>query len=161
MNHHHKKTDLDTMIRTIYGEARGEYFLNEGGLASLISVANVIYNRHKKRKITIDEVCKAHKQFSCWNKNDPNFNIIIALSKSNPFYQRLQMISEKVLEEQWPDITNGADHYLSCRLTIKPFWAAQMTKTIRIGNHQFYKSHNLYEKDNLSHREIFMFFSLK
>ncbi|AZD06253.1 Cell wall hydrolase [Pseudomonas chlororaphis] len=65
--------DRDLLARTLWGEARGE------GLAGQIAVAWTIRNRVNdgKAKSWWGEgyagVCQAPYQFSCWNKNDPNY----------------------------------------------------------------------------------------
>src|SRR5688500_4029200 len=64
------KTDLDTLARTLWGEARGE------GRNGMQAVANVIMNRYKLARSnsgyarqwgrTVAEVCRKKYQFSCW-----------------------------------------------------------------------------------------------
>lgn len=68
--------DRDILARTLWGEARGE------GLAGQIAVAWTIRNRVNdgKAKSWWGEgyagVCQAPYQFSCWNKNDPNYQFL-------------------------------------------------------------------------------------
>lgn len=45
----------------------------------------------------------------------------------------------KVFNENHPDITYGADHFESIKFK-EPWWAKTMIKTVRINEHQFYKS---------------------
>ncbi len=65
--------DRDILARTLWGEARGE------SLAGQIAVAWTICNRVNdgKAKSWWGEgyagVCQKPCQFSCWNKNDPNY----------------------------------------------------------------------------------------
>ena len=40
--------DIHILARTIYGEARGEYYRLDGGLSSLIAIGNVVKNRLKQ-----------------------------------------------------------------------------------------------------------------
>jgi hypothetical protein len=57
--------DVDTLARTIYGEARGENMLGKR------AVAHVILNRVKANSWwgkTIAGVCRYKWQFSCWNR---------------------------------------------------------------------------------------------
>ena len=49
--------DTDIMARTIYGEARGEYYVKDGGINSLIAVGNVIMNRSIERSRSISSIC--------------------------------------------------------------------------------------------------------
>lgn len=134
---------VEIVAKTIYGEARGEYYMENGGLPSLISVANVIFNRFKNdRRGLIENVCIKPKQFSCWNSNDPNFEIIKNVSINDPVYSLCLETAENVISEKWPDITKGATHYYSCSILNNsskiPYWAKGQTPKIRIGNHLFF-----------------------
>ena len=68
--------DRDILTRTLWGEARGE------SLAGQIAVAWTIRNRVNdgKAKSGWGEgyacVCLKPYQFSCWNKNAPNFSCL-------------------------------------------------------------------------------------
>ncbi len=127
--------DLTIVAKTLYGEARGE--LNPFGLASLISIANVIVNRWKKHfaKNPAD-VCLAPYQFSCWNQNDPNYNKIKTVDENSPIYKTCLEVAKNVLDETWPDLTDGCDHYHE--KSIKPYWAAYRSPKRVFGNHYFY-----------------------
>lgn len=127
--------DLDILARTLYGEARGE--LQKYGLVSLIAVAQVVVNRYKKRfESSIEKVCLAPHQFSCWNKYDPNRDKILEVAESNVVFKKCKLIAKQVLDEKWPDITDGCDHYH--HFSIKPFWAAQLEPKRIFGSHYFY-----------------------
>ena len=60
-------SDLFTLARTVYGEARGE---SDQGRAA---VAHVVLNRFRSDKWfsagTIEAVCRKPSQFSCWNND--------------------------------------------------------------------------------------------
>ena len=106
--------DIDVLARTIYGEARGEYKRPDGGIASLIAVANVVMNRLKAKTwygMTVKEVCQKPFQFSCWNKQDPN-RALITSSKvaEDSLFMTCQQVAQQVVTEQWPDLTRGSDH---------------------------------------------------
>jgi len=64
--------NVDTLARTLWGEARGT------GLLDMIGIAAVIRERYLRpgwwSKPNDDwwSVCKSPYQFSCWNQNDPN-----------------------------------------------------------------------------------------
>lgn len=134
--------DLDTLARTIYGEARGEYEQSEGGLAALIAVGNVVVNRFKQQTWfgkTIREVCLKPWQFSCWNAVDPNHIIIKPRIIDHPIFYICQEIAHGVACGNWPDLTKGSDHYHSVRMAIPPSWARQKTPLIRVGHHVFYR----------------------
>jgi len=128
-------TDYDAMFRTIYGEARGE------SLEGMIAVGWVIRNRATIGGWwgnTIKDVCYKPYQFSCWNENDPNFNILQSLALSNKGALMCLGVAAAVLNEIEPDPTKGATHYHTKQ--VKPKWASQIDKiTATIGNHIFYK----------------------
>lgn len=136
-------TDLDTLARTIYGEARGEPF--EGQLA----VAWVILNRTARGGrfgTTVAEVCQRPKQFSCWNPDDPNYPMLLAANINQRPFLRAFGVACLALghHPDLPDPTKGADHYVTLATppdvsTWPPSWAAGMTKTIAIGGHQFFR----------------------
>jgi spore germination cell wall hydrolase CwlJ-like protein len=130
------KTDLDVLARTIYGEGRGE--LHKFGLTSLIAIANVAVNRKNKNFAkTIAEVCLAPGQFSCWNKNDVNYDKLKNISEKDSVFVICTKTAENVLSEKWPDLTDGCDHYHE--KTVKPFWAAYREPKRIFGSHHFYE----------------------
>lgn len=132
---HFSKQDLDTLSRTIYGESRGEFY--KFGIAPLIAVANVVLNRWRKKFApTIHGVCKASYQFSCWNRSDPNFVEINTVDQKSLIFRKCCAVAEKVLSEQWPDLTDGCDHYHA--RSIKPYWAIYKEPKRVFGSHFFY-----------------------
>lgn len=134
--------DVQILARTIYGEARGEYHHMEGGLASLIAVSNVVMNRYKTQKWfgkTIQEICHRPAQFSCWNKGDPNRNILLQAKIDDPIFRICMEVSTKALGDQWPDLTKGSDHYHAANLKIFPPWTQGCKPRIRLANHLFYQ----------------------
>ena len=129
------KQDLETLAKTIYGEARGELY--KFGIASLITVANVVVNRKKKNFAkSIHDVCIAPYQFSCWNKKDPNYLKITSKPEICIVYDKCLEVAENVLSEKWPDLTDGCDHYHE--RSIKPYWAVYISPKRIFGSHYFY-----------------------
>lgn len=132
--------DLKILAKTIYGEARGE--LNNFGLAPLIAVGNVVLNRLRKNFAnSIAEVCLAPYQFSCWNRKDPNYEKLKNLDESSTIFKTCLKVSKNLIEEKWPDLTDGCDHYHE--KSIKPYWAGRLTPKRIFGNHLFYSLKNL------------------
>lgn len=134
----YSEQDIDTLTRTLYGEARGESRLGQ------VAVAWVIKNRvnpKRMRRRTVQRVCTEPWQFSCWNENDPNRNKLIALSQTDGEYRRLRQVAEDVLFIVIPDPTSGANHYLNekflRRLNALPSWFDVSKMTARIGDHTF------------------------
>lgn len=128
-------TDIDTMARTMVGEARGE------GLIGMQAVANVILNRVSKESwygLTPTEVCRKPYQFSCWNKNDPNKLIIEALGTDKSIFRDALDIAQKVLDGDLADITHGATHYKVIGTIAS--WANGKTPCAVIGHHEFYNN---------------------
>lgn len=132
----HTTYDTDTLARTIYGEARSDYY--PFGLVPLIAVANVVFNRKKKNFAdSIQKVCTAPYQFSCWNKNDPNYIKITTQRYGKcKIFDQCYEVAENVLSEKWPDITDGCDHYHL--RGIKPYWAVYIPPKRIFGSHFFY-----------------------
>jgi N-acetylmuramoyl-L-alanine amidase len=130
---------LDILARTLYGEARGEYA--KYGPGALIAVANVILNRLKrggKYGKTLTEVCLKSRQFSCWDREDPNRPLIQGHGlEEDPLFIFCQQVALKVNRGIWPDLTRDSDHYhaTSC----KPSWARVGKIKLRLGQHIFYK----------------------
>ena len=127
------ESDRDTLIRTLYGEARSEPELGQ------IAVIHVIRNRTKRPKrfrASPGAVAKQPWQFSCWNQNDPNLPKMLALQSTSEEYRRLGAVVDKAWK--LTDLTDGADHYYAVYIP-RPSWAeppAYMTK--RIGQHLFF-----------------------
>jgi spore germination cell wall hydrolase CwlJ-like protein len=128
-------TDLDVLARTIYGEARGDLY--KYGVAAFIAIANVVANRKMKNFAkTIADICLSPYQFSCWNKNDANYEKIRNVTKECCIFRKCQEVSENILSGKWPDLTDGCDHYHS--RNIKPYWAAHLEPKRTFGSHHFY-----------------------
>ena len=135
--------DIKILAKTIYGEARGE--LNNFGLAPLIAVGHVVLNRlRKKFAKSISDVCLAPYQFSCWNFKDPNYEKLKNIDESSSIFKTCLEISKNLIEGNWPDLTDGCDHYHA--KSIKPYWASHLTPKRVFGNHLFYSLKNFLAK---------------
>lgn len=130
--------ETDVLIRTVYGEARGE------SAAGQAAVAWVILNRAAKGRAhmgtTIKGVCLKPSQFSCWNSNDPNRNSLLTLNKNSEPYKNIGKVVEEVLNGTRTDDTKGSTHYHTSR--VKPNWANNKNPVVTIGNHLFYNDVN-------------------
>lgn len=133
--------DRDILARTLWGEARGE------GLMGQIAVAWTIRNRVNdgKQKSWWGEgyagVCQAPYQFSCWNKNDPNFAYLSG-AKPIPAGQLAlaRSAADQVLSGLAADPTDGATHYYALSLPKAPAWVKGAMLTLTLGQHRFYKA---------------------
>lgn len=132
--------DVHILARTIYGEARGEYYRLDGGLASLIAVGNIVKNRLKQKTwygSTISEVCQKPYQFSCWNPHDPNLRLITT-TITDPLFDQCMSVAQMILDDRWPDLTKGCDHYHATTMNALPAWTLKSVPVIKIGRHIFY-----------------------
>jgi N-acetylmuramoyl-L-alanine amidase len=131
------KFDIDTLARTIFGEARGE------PLAGQIAVGWVIINRARRGPprfpATIAGVCKARHQFTCWSPSDPNARLCALVSESDPSFALALFVASGVLTGQFTDPTNSSDHYYAASMIHPPAWAKSMIPTGKIGGHLFFR----------------------
>ena len=136
--------DRDILARTLWGEARGE------SLAGQIAVAWTIRNR-----VTMDlhndgkpdwwgegyaGVCLKPYQFSCWNRNDPNFAYLSG-EKDISFRELAQarIAADQVIDGKVPDPTDGATHYYATIMLKPPVWVKGAKQTLALGHHVFFK----------------------
>ena len=118
----------------------------EGGgesIAGMIAVAWVIRNRAEKGGWwgdTLAGVCKHPFQFSCWNPNDPNSQIIKDLPVSFHAYRDAvwAVMQAVMVTDKRADPTLGSSHYHTGE--VAPKWAKGLAPCIVIGNHLFYNN---------------------
>jgi len=134
------ESDRDVLARTLWGEARGE------SPAGKIAVAWTIHNRVNDGNPRswwgegYAGVCQAKYQFSCWNKNDPNFPFLSG-ARDIPFRELAQcrIVADQVIDGKVPDPTGGATHYYAIAMKTPPAWAAKAKQTLKLGGHVFFK----------------------
>jgi len=128
--------DVKVTGLTVYGEARGEPY--EGQVA----VAQVVRNRALANNTYPATECLRPYQFSCWNKNDPNYPILQAVLRGKRdipsiFYR----IADNVLNGRvLLDEVDGARYYMTKSLYYsnkRPSWANKLKVAAEIGNHVF------------------------
>jgi hypothetical protein len=131
-------TAIDTLARTLWGEARGEK------RAGRVAVAWVVLNRVRAQKkaygLTIEAVCLKPKQFSCWNANDPNLPKLKKVTSTDAvFAECLAIASDAVMNRLTPpDPTHGAKHYHTDPIPKPPKWSMGKVPSARIGRHVFF-----------------------
>ena len=129
---------VETLARTLYGEARGELVRGKE------AVAAVVMNRVRRAMerggywwgSTVIEVCTRPWQFSCWNETDPNRARIEAVGRDNRNFQSCLRIARRALAGTLKDPTGGATHYHVKGL--EPPWARDRKPSAVIGGHKFY-----------------------
>ena len=128
--------DIKITGLTVFGEARGEPRKGQ------IAVAQVIRNRALAKNTYPAVECLRPYQFSCWNKNDPNYPILQAVLRGkrdipSVFYR----IADSVLNGRvLLDEVDGARYYMTKRLYYsnkRPSWANKLKVVAVIGNHVF------------------------
>ena len=145
--------DLETVSRTIWGEARGETMRGRR------AVACVIINRWKSGKWfngtdanndgveSIAEVCQQPWQFSCWNKNDPNLPKLLAVALGDFVFGECATIAKMVIEDSMTpryagrDPSRAATHYYVDGTAI-PKWRGGKSPCAILGRHLFFNNVN-------------------
>lgn len=110
----------------------------------MIAVGNVVINRARSGAWysggSIIGAALKRWQFSAWNENDPNREIIENLEpgQGDAVFDRAYELAGYLLKGSLADNTGGATHYHADWLGT-PDWASTGTVTARIGGHTFYK----------------------
>src|SRR3990167_7554447 len=116
-------------IETILLESRGESYIGQ------VAVGEVIRNRSKQGQGSINDVCLAPYQFSCWNNLKVAEKALKGVSG-----EEFQIASKAWNESEDTTYSNGATHYLAKkRLKHLPGWLKAMEETGIIGNHTIYR----------------------
>lgn len=134
-----RELEIDTLARTIWGEARGE------GSAGMQAVACVIVNRLNVSKAhqgfwwgdDIISICQKQYQFSTWNPDDPNRRKVLNVDEGDVTFATAKRIARRAVYGALPDMTGGADHYHAAGVT--PIWTRGERPVCVIGRHIFYK----------------------
>ena len=139
-------TQLDILELTIIGESRGEPI--EGQVAVGSVIRNRLYSNQVKYKSYID-VCLEAKQFSCWNQNDPNYNLLIGIAQNlingklplGINYKQCFWVAKGIFDWAIIDNTKGSLYYLEYHLfnENRPSWARfPKNDPIKINHHVFF-----------------------
>ncbi len=136
---------IDTLARTLWGEARGE------GSAGMQAVAHIVLNRLAISKKMgrywwgndVVQICQKPFQFSCWNKDDPNRGKLITLNADNDIYfvTARRIARRAITGALGSDITMGATHYHA--KGIVPYWSKDQSPVTQLGAHIFYRLINI------------------
>ncbi len=135
----HRELEIDTLARTAWGEARGE------GEAGMAAVAAVVMNRLRIARDagtywwgnSIVQICQKPFQFSCWNKDDPNYRQLLAVDSSDLYFATAARIARRAACGALPDPTCGATHYHAAGMT--PYWVGSNKPVAVIGRQVFYR----------------------
>lgn len=141
--------DRDILARTLYGEARSE------GKIGMRAVANTVLNRamiadhymdlHREPHPlygdgSVASACLVPWQYSCWNQNDPNREIIEKVTTDDLAFNDALSIANAVITGVLDDITSGSTHYFDKRLPKPPAWAKGKTPCFEYLHHVFFNN---------------------
>ncbi|MGQ0531865.1 MAG: cell wall hydrolase [Caulobacteraceae bacterium] len=131
------ETEVRLLAATAWGEARSE---GEDGMRA---VAHVMVNRIGDRfGENLATVILSPKQFSVWNRGDPNRRIVQNLARdpsriaTDAEWMTAERIAREVLSGQSVDPTGGALFYHT--RAVRPRWARVGQGRQEIGAHVFY-----------------------
>jgi len=103
----HRALEVDVLARTIWGEARGE------GSVGMQAVACVILNRVRRGGWWGDSIVSVSQkpyQFSCWNKDDPNYRRVLSVDDQDMHFVTGKRIATRAVLDVLDDPTKGATH---------------------------------------------------
>ncbi|MEZ5955918.1 MAG: cell wall hydrolase [Hyphomonadaceae bacterium] len=131
------EAEVRLLAATVWGEARSE---GEDGMRA---VAHVMVNRIGPRfGEHLSTVILSPKQFSVWNRGDPNRRTVINLARdpssvaTDPQWLVADQVAREVLSGQSVDPTGGALFYHT--RAVRPRWARIGQGRQVIGQHIFY-----------------------
>lgn len=132
--------NIDTLARTIFGEARAEAIEGMEAIACVVMNRLAVSNRKGKYwwGNNVVDICRKPYQFSCWNKNDPNLPRIISVTKTSGTFELCLAIAERAIAGKLKDKTGGATHYYNPKIA-DPKWDDGEHPTATIGRHVFYR----------------------
>jgi len=131
------EAEVRLLAATVWGEARSE------GETGMRAVAHVMVNRIGPRfGEDLSTVILSPKQFSVWNRNDPNRRAVMNLARdpssvaTDPEWLVADQIAREVLGGRSVDPTGGALFYHT--RAVRPRWARVGQGRQTIGQHIFY-----------------------
>ncbi|HRP12154.1 MAG TPA: cell wall hydrolase [Terricaulis sp.] len=134
-----REDDVRLLAATMFGEARSE------GEHGMRAVAHVMVNRIGPRfGEDLSTVILSPKQFSVWNRGDPNRRLVLNLARDPARYnggavtewETAQRVAREVLAGQSIDPTGGALFYHT--QAVRPRWSRVGEGRQVIGAHVFY-----------------------
>ena len=131
------ENEVRLLAATVWGEARSE------GESGMRAVAHVMVNRIGDRfGEDLATVILSPKQFSVWNRGDPNRRTVVSLARdpssiaTDPEWATADRVAREVLSGQSLDPTDGALFYHT--RAVRPRWARVGQGRQVIGQHVFY-----------------------
>ena len=130
---------IDTLARTLWGEARFE------PVRGIEAVASVVLNRVALAAEKggwwwgdgIVPVCRKPGQFPCWNPDGAEYPRLLAVKAGEPVFDTCLRVARRAVAGVLPDATHGATHYHPA--SALPLWARGELPTAEIGTNLFYR----------------------
>jgi spore germination cell wall hydrolase CwlJ-like protein len=141
-----KFSDLQLMAGLFFGEARRVEDSELDELKEFTAIGQVVMNRLNSARwpSTVYGVILQPKQFSCFNENDPNNEMIwlfLANELPKKLYARAIACATFVLNRMAKDYAQGADHYVAQWFYEQKIgtnhWCQNMDITAHYGGHIF------------------------
>lgn len=139
--------NIDTLARTLWGEARGEEDVGMSAVAQVVmnrcAAAKVYMAKHGRAHPlygdgTPASACKVPYQFSCWLPSDPNREKLLAVDDSDPQFAVALQIADTAVNGALEDTAGVALYYKTNSLPWPAAWGEQVDPLTVIGNQSFY-----------------------
>ncbi len=133
--------DVDTLARTLWGEARGE------GEDAMEAVAAAIVNRWEVTIRlrgrhwwggSIAAICRAGLEFACWRPGNPVRAELLALGPADRDFRRAHAIAATAAAGLLPDPVLGATAYKPAAEPWPPAWGRPRLPLAVIGGRAFF-----------------------
>lgn len=128
-------TDAQVAARTLLGEAGDESFAGQQAVAAVIGNRLVL----GRWGDTIKAVCLAPKEFSCWDANHPDYEMLCCIEDDDAELKACAAIMAPVMAGRYPDYTGGAAWYCANDQRL-PEWVAGSTFCGEFGNTLFFRN---------------------
>ena len=130
---------VDTLARTLWGEARFE------PVRGIEAVASVVLNRVTLAAEqggwwwgdSVLAVCRAPGQFPCWSAGEADPSGLLPVGADEPVFGTCLRVARRALAGVLPDATGGATRYHAA--SDHPAWSAGELPTAEIGSRLFYR----------------------
>jgi hypothetical protein len=125
-----KAEHIDTLARTLYGEAKPH------DIQDATAIACVVMNRVALPNWPddVESVCIQPYQFSCWNTSDPNRARIF--KANGAWFDKCVQIAMKAVDHQLVDPTTASTHYHTP--AVKPAWSRGKKPVYFTSGHMFF-----------------------
>lgn len=128
------RSDRDCLVRTVYGEVRGQ------APREIQEVTGVILRRQRMGHwgATVCQVVKAPRQFSAWNKGDPNRKIMLRKGvEKTKSWKRVERVVMATLSSGYVSPHDHYWHRAAMKGRKNPRWAKSCRVRSSVGGGSF------------------------